>query len=156
MVAARCHSGAVTDSDAAAAHDPDGVAQLAEIIGVPADQLREAIGGPWSNGEPGPDFGHAVTVFTGLANPRAPGRPLVALRVDHDDGVVDVGRAIGAALPGGGHQWSLGEPRASIEYDQVPLDEAWGAEHTATLLVDDVGFAVRAVLDAAVLRGTTW
>jgi hypothetical protein len=147
----------VVDSpDTSRAGDADGVGQLAAILGVPLERLREAIGGPWSPGTPGPDFGHEVTLFTGLENPRTPGRPLVVLRVDHDASVVDVGRAVGVALPAGAQQWSLGEPRASIDVDEVPLDEVWGAAHTATLLVDEIGAAVRAVLDAAVLRGTTW
>ena len=134
----------------------DGLPFLATVIGVPPEVLREAIGGPWSRPQPGPDFGHEVTVFTGRLNPVTPGRPLVAIRVDHDDRVLDVGRAVGVPLPGGRQQWSLGEPRTSLDYDQVPLDESWGAAHSAVLLVDELGEAVTAVLDAAVLRGVDW
>ena len=153
----RCHSGAVTDEhDPAAPDGADGVAELAAIIGVPVEPLREALGGPWNAGIPGPAFGHDVTVFTGLENPRVPGRPLVVLRVDHDAQVVDVGRAVGVPLPEGRFQYSLGEPRATIDYDQVPLDEVWGPEHSAGLLIDELNLAVSAVLDAAVLRGTRW
>jgi hypothetical protein len=151
-----CHSGAVSELDPGSAPVPDGVVQAAALLGVPAELLREAIGGPWSEPMPGPAFGHDVTVFTGLENPRVPGRPLVVLRVDHDARAVDVGRAIGVPLPGGRHQWSLGEPRTSIDLDEVPLDEAWGPARTAVLLVEEVRQAVRAVVDAAVLRGTSW
>lgn len=134
----------------------DGVPHLARLLGVQVDPLREAIGGPWSAGEHGPEFGHLVTIFTGLENPRVPSRPVVALRVDHDARTVEVGRAIGVPLLGDRYQWSLGEPRASIDYDEVPLDEVWGAEHSRSLLVDELGRAVSAVLDATILRGTTW
>jgi hypothetical protein len=147
----------VTDADdTGASGAADGVAELAAIIGVPVEPLREAMRGPWNAGFVGPAFGHDVTVFTGLENPRVPGRPLVVLRVDHDARVIDVGRAVGVPLPDGRPQYSLGEPRASIDYDQVPLDEVWGPEHSAGLLIDELGLAVSAVLDAAVLRGTRW
>lgn len=134
----------------------DGVTELAAILGVPADALGAAIGGPWLPGIEAPAYGHAVTVFVGLVNPRVPDRPLVVLRVDHDAAVVDVGRALGVALPTGSQQWSLGAPRATLAYGEPPLDEAWGPEHSARLLLEELGAAVAAVLDSAVLRGTAW
>lgn len=130
--------------------------QLAALLAVPEPVLREAIGGPWAAAENAPYFGHEVRVFVGLENPRHPERPLVVIRVDRDEHVVDVGRAVGVPVPGGRQQWSLGEPRTSLDYDEVPLDESWGGEHTRELLVLALRDAVSSVLDAAILRGTTW
>lgn len=134
----------------------DGIPAIAELLRVPEDVLREAIGGPWNGAEDAPYYGHEVTVFTGLANPRQPDRALVVLRFDHDDSTLHVGRAIGVPVPGGQHQWSLGEPRTVIEIDEVPLDESWGPQRSRVLVVEAVRDAVNQVLDAVVLRGTTW
>lgn len=134
----------------------DGVPSLARILDVPVELLREAIGGPWNGAENAPYYGHEVTVFTGLANPRQPDRVLVVIRVDHDDCTLHVGRAIGVPVPGGKHQWSLGEPRTALEYGEIPLDETWGPQHARSLVLDELRDAVNRVLDAVVLRGTTW
>lgn len=136
--------------------EADGVPQLAALLGVPEPVLREAIGGPWSTAENAPYFGHDVQVFVGVENPRHPERPLVVIRVDRDEHVVDVGRAVGVPVPGGRQQWSLAEPRTSLDYDEVPLDETWGGEHSAELLVLALRDAVSSVVDASILRGTTW
>lgn len=136
--------------------EADGVPQLAALLGVPEPVLREAIGGPWTAAENAPYFGHDVRVYVGLENPRHPERPLVVIRVDREEHVVDIGRAVGVPVPGGRQQWSLAEPRASLDYDEVPLDETWGGEHTVELLVLALRDAVSAVVDAAILRGTTW
>jgi hypothetical protein len=136
--------------------ESDGVPQLAAILGAPDEVLRAAIGGPWHAAENAPYYGHDVRVYVGLENPRHPERPLVVLRVDREEHVIDVGRAVGVPVPGGRQQWSLGEPRASLDYDEVPLDETWGGEHTTQLLVLALSDAVSAVVDAAILRGTTW
>ena len=136
--------------------EADGLPQLALLLAVPEDALRAAVGEPWRAAENAPYFGHDVRVYVGLENPRHPERPLVVIRVDREERVVDVGRAVGVPVPGGRQQWSLAEPRTSLDYDEVPLDETWGGEHSAGLLLGALGDAVSAVLDAAVLRGTTW
>jgi hypothetical protein len=136
--------------------ESDGLAQLAGMLGVPEQELRAAIGAPWRAAENAPYFGHDVRVYVGHENPRHPERPLVVIRVDRDERVVDVGRAVGVPVPGGRQQWSLAEPRTSLDYDEVPLDETWGGGHSAALLLSALGDAVSTVVDAAILRGTTW
>lgn len=125
----------------------DGVPALARLLGVPEPDLRDAIGGPWSEGHDGPDLGSPVTTFTGLVNPRAPSRPLVAIRVEHEDWSVDVGHAVGVPVPSGRMQWALGEPRTALSFDvDEPRDR----------LLADLRDAVHHVAEAAVLRGTSW
>ena len=65
-------------------------------------------------------------------------------------------RSTSSTSAGGRQQWSLAEPRTSLDYDEVPLDETWGGEHSTELLVLALRDAVSAVVDAAILRGTTW
>jgi hypothetical protein len=130
--------------------DGDALADLAELLGLPEAELRAAVGGPWSRWDVTPQAGDHLTVFTGLPNPRTPGRPLVAVRVTLADGVVDVGKAVGVTVPSGDVRWSLGEPRTQIPIDaDDPQGRAW------QVLVE-LQEAVQAVITASVLRGTRW
>ena len=140
----------------------DGVAELALLIGVPEGLLRAAIGSDLGPGEAGPGFGGDVTIFTGLTNPRTPGRPLVAIRVDHDDASFEVGHAVGVPLPNGRMQWSLGDPRTTLPYgeaatrDALDLFDAVEPIDVQRALVDALRDAIARIADVAMLRGTRW
>jgi hypothetical protein len=81
-----------------------------------------------------------------------PDRALVAIRVDHEDGVVDVGKAVGVPLPNGRMQWALAEPRTRLHSD---LDEPNNVLQVSDL-IEGLRAAVNRVADASMLRGTSW
>jgi hypothetical protein len=126
---------------------------LARLLGVDEADVRQAIGGPWSQESATPDLGSRVTMFIGLANPRTPSRPLAAIRVDHAEGVVEVGHAVGVPLPTGEAHWVLAAPRTTVSFDVDGLDDVDGVP---ALVLDALRSGVHAVVEAAVLRGTTW
>ena len=130
----------------------DGVAELAALLEVPDEHLRAAIGEPWSTGHDGPGWGGDVTVFTGRDNPRTPGRPLAAIRVDPTEGVVDVGHAIGVPLPNGRFQWALGEPVTELTYHSADGSDSFKAAE----LIDGIRGGLNRVADVATFRGTSW
>lgn len=140
----------------------DGVAELSLLIDVPEDLLRGALGSDVAPGQAGPGFGPDVTIFTGLTNPRTPGRPLVAIRVEHDDAVLEVGHAVGVPLPNGRHQWSLGDPRTILPYGEDAIRDAFDLSDVAELgdvqraLVEALRDAIARIADVAMLRGTRW
>lgn len=114
---------------------------LAALLGLDESALAQAIG----------EFAHAgsewegeVQVFTGRANPRAPERPVVALRVTTADGEVEVGRAVGVPLPDGSMRWTLADPRTRMAVADEPL------------FLTSLHEAVVRVLDADMLRGVDW
>jgi len=144
----------------------DAVAGLAIMLGVPEDGLRRAIGGPWAE-EPVPaNLTAVMTIVTGVVNPRTPERPLVAIRLEHEEGTVEVGHCVGVPLPNGRMQWALGEPRTSLPYDleewrdllvdSDPRAYSMTPEELAQALLDELQAAIGRVADAAILRGTTW
>jgi hypothetical protein len=130
----------------------DGVSELADLLGVPEEHLRAAIGEPWSPGQTGPGWGADITIFTGRENPRTPRRPLVAIRVDPTEGSVDVGHAIGVPLPNGRHQWALGEPLTELEY----VAEDGADAFKAAALIDGIREGVNRIAEVAMFRGTSW
>lgn len=130
----------------------DGVAALAILLGLPEAELREAIGAPWGTPQDGPDLGVDITIVTGRDNPKTPDRPLVAIRIDHAEGVVDVGKAIGVPLPNGRMQWALAEPRTRLHSD---LDEPNNVLQISDL-IEGLRAAVNRVADTSMLRGTSW
>lgn len=141
----------------------DGVAELALMIGVSEAGLREVLGGELDPGVPGPGFGRQVTIFTGVGNPRTPGRPLVAIRVEHEDPFFEVGHAVGVPLPNGRHQWSLGDPRTTLPYGEEAtrdafdlLEEYVDAAAVQQALLSALHEAINKVADVAMLRGTSW
>ena len=140
----------------------DGVAELALLIDVPEELLRAAIGSDLSPGHAGPGFGSDVTIFTGLSNPRTPGRPLVAIRVEHGDASFEVGHAVGVPLPNGRMQWSLGDPRTTLPYGEHATRDAFGLFDVVEqievqrVLVDALRDAIARIADVAMLRGTRW
>lgn len=140
----------------------DGVAELSLLIDVPEDMLRAAIGSDLGPGQAGPGFGNDVTIFTGLTNPRTPGRPLVAIRVEHDDAIFEVGHAVGVPLPNGRMQWSLGDPRTVLPYgeaatrDAFDLTEMVDRADVQRALVEALLEAIARIADVAMLRGTRW
>jgi hypothetical protein len=130
----------------------DGVSELAALLGVSLPHLRAAIGEPWSAGQTGPGWGGDITIFTGRDNPRTPGRPLVAIRVDPAEGTVDVGHAIGVPLPNGRFQWALGEPITELAYHHDDGSDAFKAAE----LIDGIREGVNRIADVAMFRGTSW
>lgn len=148
--------------DAFDSFELDGVAELSLLIDVPEDMLRAAIGSDLGPGEAGPGFGSDVTIFTGLTNPRTPGRPLVAIRVELEDTVFEVGHAVGVPLPNGRTQWSLGDPRTVLPYGEVPTRDAFDLSdvmeriEVQRVLVDALRDAIARIADVAMLRGTRW
>ena len=64
-------------SDEAIDDQADGLTELAGLLGIPADALAAAVGDDWAPGQPGSGWGHRVTIFTGVPNPRTPGRPRI-------------------------------------------------------------------------------
>lgn len=123
----------------------DATDDLAGRLGVSADLLRQALGGPLSVWLTDPDLGEQLLVYTGLADPRTPGRPLVALRLSEE--TLDIGHSVGVSLPNNEMQWSLAEPRTQLDYDD---------ESDEVILCDHIREAVAAVASAAMLRGTSW
>lgn len=130
----------------------DGVSELADLLGVSLPHLRAAIGEPWSPGQTGPGWGGDITIFTGRDNPRTPGRPLVAIRVDPLEGTVDVGHAIGVPLPNGRFQWALGEPLTELVHHHDDGSDAFKAAE----LIDGIREGVNRIADVAMFRGTSW
>ena len=150
------------------APDGDGVAELADLLGLPDDDLRAAIGGPWNPGYRMPEehLGTLGVVFTGLVDPRVPDRPLAVIQVDTVDGLLTVGYAVGFPLVTGDMRWSPAEPRTVMPFgvDDVlacvddpthPLSAFDVGDPEQTLLACLRDAVVR-VTDAAILRGTTW
>ena len=127
--------------------DKDDLPALAGLLGIPEPELRSAIGGPWHTVEAGPGPALPFTTFTGLANPRTPGRPLVAMRVEHEDGTLVVGYAVGVPVPTGEMRWALAEPRTELMHD---------ADDPGDGFLLELRDAVQRVADAAMLRGTSW
>lgn len=125
----------------------DGIPELADWLGLDEATLRAAIGGPWGAGQIAPELGTPRTLFVGHENPRSPERPLVVIRLDHLDWTVEIGKAVGVPLPTGEFQWTIGEPRTSLEFDPAEAQP---------MLAHDLQEAVNKVINAAVLRGTTW
>jgi hypothetical protein len=130
----------------------DGVAELAVMLRLPLGELRAALGEPWSAGQAAPGWGADITIFTGRENPRTPDRPLVAIRVDPAEGIVDVGHAIGVPLPNGRFQWALGEPVTELAY----LDDDEPDAFKAAELIDGLRDAMNRIADVAMFRGTEW
>lgn len=144
----------------------DGLPELAGVLGVPEDMLRAVLGDDWMPGQPGPGWGHEVTIFTGVANPRTPGRPLVAIVVDDLDGFIEIGHAVGVPLPNGRMRWALGEPKTELPLDRDHLREVFveanrydyvsSDEAVTEGLVQAVREAVAKIADTAMLRGIAW
>lgn len=142
----------------------EGLTELALLLGAAPPLVRAAIGEPWSRGGEGSDRGGEITVFTGRENPRTPGRPLVAIRIDHLDDTVEVGHAVGVPLPNGRTQWALGEPRTIVPLDEEELSElaradGWPAVDDAdarAYLLARLGEGIARVADVATLRGVQW
>jgi hypothetical protein len=130
----------------------DGVSELAALLGVSEAHLRAAVGEPWGRGQAGPGWGDDITIFTGRENPRTPGRPLIAIRVDPGEGSVDVGHAIGVPLPNGRFQWALGEPVTELDYCPDDGSDAFAAAE----LIDGIREGVNRIADVAMFRGTSW
>jgi hypothetical protein len=146
--------------------EQDAVAGLAIVLGVPTDQLRAAIGGPWLVEELPATLDAFVTIMTGLENPRTPNRPLIALRVEHEEGTIEVGHAVGVPLPNGRMQWAFGEPRTLLPYEPEELREhllrtdpradTMSSDDLVEALLAELSAAIGRVADVAMLRGTTW
>lgn len=146
----------------------DGLPDLAALLELDVDALREAIGGPWSPAFEVPEdqLGTLGTIFTGLPDPRTPGRPLAVIQVDHADGRVRVGYAVGFPLVTGDYRWSLAEPRTTLPYDRDEIRVAvFDPEHplgqTGTIDPDEallvaLRTAIQKVAVAATLKGTQW
>ena len=144
----------------------NGLAQLADLLGVDAALLEQAIGGPWSDGEDGPGEAREFTTFTGRENPRTPGRPLIAIRVDHTENTVEVAHAVGVPLPSGKMRWAMGEPRTLVPYLTDDLfywaDENGRVEVSKTpdglrdAMLAELAAGISKVAEVAMLRGTAW
>lgn len=131
--------------------EDDGLPELAGLLRVAEDDLRHAIAGPWSEPQRAPGWDGEVFIFTGRDNPKTPGRPLVALRVDPMDETIEMGHAVGVPLPNGRMQWALGEPRTSAHYD---FEE--GDAFRQAALLDDLRQGIARIADVAMFRGTSW
>jgi hypothetical protein len=127
--------------------DEDAMPALAALLGITVSALETAIGGPWMQWQSGPNLDGPIVTFTGLPNPRTPERPLAAIRVDAQDQSLDVGYAVGVPLPNGRMQWALAEPRSTVPFGE---DED---QHSVAVGLRD---AVNLVMEAAVLKGTSW
>ena len=114
---------------------------IAGLLGVDAGALAAAIG---DFAPAGTEWDGEVHVYTGRANPRAPERPVVAMRVAALDAEVEVGRAVGVPLPDGRVRWTLAAPCTRVTVGD-----------RAVLLVELRDAVVR-VLDADMLRGVDW
>ena len=144
----------------------DGLTELASLLGLPSDALAAALGDDWAPGQPGSGWGHRVTIFTGVPNPRTPGRPLVAIVVDLEEGFVELGHAVGVPLPSGHMRWALGEPRTELPLDRESLREHFvdanrydliSSEDAMTAgLLQAMREAVARIADTAMLRGVAW
>lgn len=128
-----------------AGDDGDASGDLAARLGVSESLLRSALGAPLELWVSDPDLGEQLLIYTGLADPRTPGRPLIALRLSEDS--LEIGHSVGVSLPNREMQWSLAEPRTHLEYDEH-VDEVMFCER--------IREAVAAVASAAMLRGTSW
>ena len=63
------------------------------------------------------------TIFTGRENPRTPGRPLIAIVVDHTEHTVEVGHAVGVPLPD--DTWAaIVETARSVGLDERRIQQA--------------------------------
>ncbi len=144
----------------------DGVGELADLLGVPRQALALAIGDQWSPGDPGSSAWGEFTIFTGRENPRTPGRPLIAICVDHSELTVELGHAVGVPLPNGRMQWALGEPRTLVPFDEDGL-VAWATgegrvptsttpDGLAEALLAELAAGIEKVASTAMLRGITW
>ena len=120
---------------------PEEMPPLAELLDVDAHTLADAIGDFLPAGT---EWDGEVHVYTGRANPRAPERPVVALRVHALDEEVEVGRAVGVPLPDGRMRWTLAAPCT-----RLPVRDG-------ALLLVDLRDAVLRVLDADMLSGIDW
>ena len=146
--------------------EQDAVAGLAIVLGVPTEQLRAAIGGPWVVEESPATFDAFVTILTGLENPRTPQRPLIVMRVEHEEATIEVGHAVGVPLPNGRRQWAFGEPRTLLPYEPAELREhllltdpradMMSSDEVSHALLAELSAAISRVADVAMLRGTTW
>ena len=125
----------------------DGLADLAALLGVTQSQAEVALGRPWSPGDRGSTLWGEFTIFTGRENPRTPGRPLIAIVVDHTEHTVEVGHAVGVPLPDGRMRWTLGAPRTLVSLDDEPLPG---------VLLADLRAGIDQVADTAMLRGIDW
>lgn len=127
--------------------DVDAVVELAALLGASVDTVTAARGGPWSPGERGSTLWGEFTIFKGRQNPRTPGRPLIAIVVDHTERTVEVGHAVGVPLPDGRMRWTLGAPRTLLSLDDDLLPGVLLAEPQA---------GIERVADTAMLRGVEW
>lgn len=147
---------------------PDGVPQLAELLGVPVDALREAIGGPWDDGYQMNEehLGTLGTVFTGVPDPRTPSRPMAVIQVDTADEQLTIGYAVGFPLVSGQMRWSPADPRTVLPYDLDEIREclldtghpltAFGTSDPQEALLAALQDALAKIANAATLSGTTW
>lgn len=146
--------------------DNSGLVELAALLGVPYDEALAALGSQWNPGDPGSSAWGEFTIFTGRENPRTPGRPLVAIYVDHSEHTVEVGHAVGVPLPNGRMQWALGEPRTLLPYDEDGLI-AWASrdgrvpqsttpQGLRAVLLAELQAGIARIADVAMMRGTTW
>lgn len=144
----------------------EGLGEMADLLGVSVEAAAAVLGGPWSAGEPGTSAWGDSTTFTGRENPRTPGRPLVALVVDHAERTVEVGHAVGVPLPDGSMRWTLGEPRTLVPLDEADL-VAWvnrdgrvaastTPEGLSEAMLQALGDGIQRVADVAMLRGAQW
>jgi hypothetical protein len=144
----------------------EGLVELARLLGVPPARLEAAIGGPWSDGDTGSTAWGEFTIFTGRDNPRTPGRPLIAICVDHAEGTVEVGHAVGVPLPNGRMQWALGEPRTTVPVGEDDLVD-WATRDGRTpasmspeglrdVMLEALAAGIGRVADVAMMRGTRW
>lgn len=146
----------------------DGVPQLADLLHLPVDALRAAIGGPWDEGYQmrEEDLGSLGMVFTGIADPRTPSRPLAVIQVDTSDQRLTIGYAVGFPLVTGQMRWSPANPRTVLPYDLDEVREClletghplteYGTSDPVEAVLACLRDALAKIADAATLSGTTW
>ena len=146
--------------------EPDGLGELAALLGVSIDDAERALGRPWTPGERGSTLWGEFTIFTGRENPRTPGRPLIAIVVDHTESTVEAGHAVGVPLPDGRMRWTLGAPRTLVplaeealrdwadEVGTVPASSA--PEVLLATMLNELRAGIERVADTAMLRGIDW